>query len=247
MIIITLIGLLMAFLYYDSINKAEDPRVLSAKKLLKTSNKLIDEQNYLKASIVLDQIEDTYKKIPSYDGSYELGVINNDKAAIYLLQVEEAILATGDLKIDDLEIQKRKNNLELAQKYTLKSIKIYEAWLERFDSLEESEMTDYVKTGYLASNLDIKQNQLEKIINKRIKDMLLAQKETPRRLSVSYTNYGVICRYLGQTQTAINCYQKAVEFWPENFIAENNLRVLKGEPMKKRSIIKTLFPPDRKK
>ena len=73
----------------------------------------------------------------------------------------------------------------------------------------------------------------------------MALKETDRRLSVCYTNLGVIERTRGNYQEAIMNYEKALNLWDRNLEAENNLNRLLGRPIKKRNLLQKLFPPDR--
>jgi hypothetical protein len=86
-----------------------------------------------------------------------------------------------------------------------------------------------------------------KIFHKRVDDLVLAQNETPRRLSVSFTNQGIVQRHLYKQNEAVESYIKAIKLWKDNFTARNNFNVLMGKPPKDRSIIDQLFPPDKNK
>lgn len=68
-------------------------------------------------------------------------------------------------------------------------------------------------------------------------------REMERRLSVSYTNLGIIARHEGRLEDALRHYKKALDLWSENHTAKNNLRVIAGEKPVKRSVIQQLFPP----
>jgi hypothetical protein len=87
----------------------------------------------------------------------------------------------------------------------------------------------------------------DKLVQGRIKNFKNAIIETPRRLSVSYTNKAAIFRHLLLPDSSLIYYRKALELWKENRIAESNLSVLMGGQPVKPSVIKSLFPPDRLK
>ena len=86
---------------------------------------------------------------------------------------------------------------------------------------------------------------LVNFIKKRITEITEAQTETKRRLSVSYTNLGLVYRQQLKYEDAVLSYQKAIENWDRNLTAENNLNKLLGRPEKKRNLIQKLFPPER--
>ena len=67
-------------------------------------------------------------------------------------------------------------------------------------------------------------------------------KETPRRLSVSYTNLGIMYRFREDYENAALSYKKAMDLWEDNLSAENNLNILLGRPLKKRSLLRKIFP-----
>ena len=69
--------------------------------------------------------------------------------------------------------------------------------------------------------------------------------ENNRRLSVCYTNLGLISRFQGNYEDAVKQYEKALALWDRNLDAENNLNKLLNRPIKKRNIIQTLFPPEK--
>jgi len=88
-----------------------------------------------------------------------------------------------------------------------------------------------------------KNRNYNKILNKRIDDLILARHETPRRLSVTYTNMGIVLRHQYKQNEAVECYIKAIKLWKDNYTARNNFNVLMGKPPEDRSIIDQLFPP----
>jgi len=87
----------------------------------------------------------------------------------------------------------------------------------------------------------------DKILNRRVRNLVTAQIETPRRLSVCMTNKGTIFRHMMQADSAFFYYNHALALWKENRTAESNLSVLMGGEPVKPSLIKSLFPPDKNK
>ena len=79
-------------------------------------------------------------------------------------------------------------------------------------------------------------------LDTRVEEIQDAEKETPRRLSVSYTNLGIVYRYRKDYESAAACYRKAMDLWEDNLTAENNLNLLRGRPRKKRNFLRKLFP-----
>jgi len=45
---------------------------------------------------------------------------------------------------------------------------------------------------------------------------------------------------------AYDYYVKALDLWSENHAAKNNINILFGKPPEKQSILRKLFPPERK-
>jgi tetratricopeptide (TPR) repeat protein len=201
LIIFTLVVLIGAYFYYQNINQKGDPRT----RLLKTEYQkyqiLLKEEKYDVALQLLEKIKISYQKIPDYKNSYEIGVLLNDQAVIYLIQAEKTFLEPQNFGPDVLG--ERKKLLEQARYYTQESIEQY----------KKSETT---------------------------------QIETLRRLSVSYTNLGLINRYENKPKNAKLYYEKALRLWADNDTAQNNLNVLLGKPIKKRSVLKKMFPKDKK-
>lgn len=237
MLLLTVIGVVVAYFYYDSINSEEDPRIVEAKKLVSKYNKLMDEKKYSFAFEVLNQQEAIYKSVPGYEKSYEIGVIHNNRTAIYLLMAIYEALDEND----------KKKNLELSKDYTQKAMAIYNDWLKSIGKLTREEIHIRTVPYFKKDDTAFKGLDLEKIIKRRVDDIVLSQIETKRRLSVSYTNLGIIQRHQNKPEDALVSYNKALELWSYNHTAKNNLRLLVGQKTEKRNIIDQLFPPDRKK
>jgi tetratricopeptide (TPR) repeat protein len=85
----------------------------------------------------------------------------------------------------------------------------------------------------------------EKYLRTRTEEILEALEENPRRLSVCYTNLGLIYRYRGEYIKAAEQYKKAIELWDRNLDAENNLNKLLNKPLRKRNFIQRMFPPSK--
>ncbi|MCK5243392.1 hypothetical protein KAR34_13165 [bacterium] len=212
-----------AYFYYRSVNQAEDPRVAKARHLFAKYSRLIEEEKYSLVFIVLDELEDLYKNTSAYADSYELGIVYNNRTATYLLMA----------LYDD-----KKELLSKAEQTALTSKAIYEKWLNTYGRLNNKEIKTKIEPFFQIS---------KKVLNKRVADIELAQLEVKRRLSVSYTNLGIVQRHQAQPAKAVESQTRALELWPDNHTAKNNLNVLFGKKPKKRSVVDQLFPKPRKK
>ncbi len=233
MAIIVVFGLLLAWIYYGNINEAEDPRVIEAKTIYSRYDALAEAKKYEEILLLLDSMKYIYNQYPDFKDSYEIGVVYNNKAALYLTM---GLFETN-------EEQKKDSLLVLAKEEVILSIKTYENWLEEFGSLNESQIRRRMLPVYQNSRFE--KEKREQYINKRTKDILLAQKETPRRLSVSYTNLGIIQRHQDQVEEALKTYEKALKLWEQNLTAENNINIILGRPLRERSMLEKLFPENK--
>jgi len=222
LIALSIVVMTVAYFYYQNINSTQDPRVAKARHLFAKYSRLIEEKKYTLVFIVLDELEALYKTTPGYGSSYELGIVYNNRTATYLLMA----------LYDD-----KKEMLVKAEQTALISNAIYEKWLESYSQLNKQEIKTKIEPYFQMS---------EKILHKRVADIKLAQLEVKRRLSVSYTNLGIVQRHQHQLEKAVVSQKKALELWPDNHTAKNNLNVLFGEKPKKRSIVDQLFPKPRK-
>ena len=232
MSIMVVFGLAFAWFYYSNINEAEDPRVLQAKTIYSRYDALAEAKRYEDILLLLDSMESIYGQYRDYKDSYEIGVVYNNKAALYLTM--------GLFETDDK--QKKDSLLVLAKKEVLLSIQVYEQWMKEFGALNETQIGCIMLPVYQENNKLFIKNKQEHYINKRTKDILLAQKETPRRLSVAYTNLGIILRHQGQVEEALKTYEKALKLWEQNLTAENNINIILGRPIRERSILEKVFP-----
>ncbi len=232
MSVITIIGLTFAWNYYGNINDSEDPRVIQAKIIYSRYNTLVEAEKYDEILLLLDSIFDIYNSYSDYKDSYENGVIYNNKAATY---ISMALF----YHVEGLE---RDSLLQLAKIEAESSIKIYENWHKSFGSLSESEIIKKIQPIYLAQHQRFVKKKINKYINKRCQDIILAQRENPRRLSVSYTNLGIIQKHQNNIDGAMKSFNKALDLWDKNLSAENNINIIQGKPLKEQSILERIFP-----
>jgi tetratricopeptide (TPR) repeat protein len=225
----------IASLYYGRINKSEDPRITSTKFMFSRYDEWIKNKKYFHASFVLDSIEQILSKTPGYSDSYELGIVLNNQASVY---ISKALYETEDSI-------KKQSFLDTALVFTNTCIQYYNIWMTRYGTLSEKEISDRLEPYFHENDEAFKGKDFKRIVRKRTDDIVLAQKETPRRLSVSYTNLGIIQRHQYKQTDAIESYMLAIKLWKDNPAALGNLNVLYGKPYRDRSVIKKLFPPDR--
>lgn len=239
---VTVLIFIGSFFYYANINSSEDPRTLPAKELLLQYEKQLEEEQTSEAHDLLNRMLQIYLALPGYENSYEVGVIYNNIASVYLVQLETEILTNKDLKKEDLVM-----NLGLASKFTQKAIVNYEQWLKEMGTLSEQEIKTKITPFFDPKDPSFKDTDFDSIVKKRIDDIMIAQLETKRRLSVALTNKGVVDRYSGNLEQAKESYTKAINLWDRNYTAQDNLNVLMNQPVQKRSMIDRLFPPDKNK
>jgi len=225
--------------YYEGVNDSIDPRVAEARELYEDYNHYAQNGSYDSVFILMDTIEAIYTSVPHYKNAFETGVLYNNRAAAWLTMA----LHTEPYKSHKAMADSLVRNAESAVK---KSIGIYEDWLQRFEGLDEGAVEGNIREEFMVGLENSAAEMKEEYLQKRKEEILESVNETPRRLSVAYTNLGIISRYTGNYEEAARYYEKAIGLWDENMTARNNLNVLLGRPMEKRSIIKKLFPPDKK-
>ncbi|HBB93530.1 MAG TPA: hypothetical protein DC042_17855 [Bacteroidales bacterium] len=231
-------GILVAALYYRSVNRAEDPRVLPVREMISRSEQLSVERRTTEAHLTLDSALRILRGIPGYQDSYETGVIFNNTSSAWLMA------ALYDSTLTQPEKDKM---LQLARNFADSSLIIYRSWIAEWGALTETRIRQKTSPFFKKENPDFAGLKAGRILDRRIRNIQEAQKETPRRLSVSLTNKGTIYRHLSQSDSAFICFTEALGIWPENATAKSNLNVLQGGEPVKPSILKTLFPPDKKK
>jgi len=231
MVIISVISLIIAYFYYDNLNKAGDPRIRHIDKLYQDYQKYVRENDFYNVLAVLDSIEFEYNRIEHYRDSYEIGVIYTNKAAVYLTM---ALYDTQDE-------QEKAGFLNIAEELLNKSLEYFNKWESKYKGLNRKEIREIVADEFS----DIEDNR-NKIIKKRTDEIELAVSEINRRLSVAYTNIGIVKRHQIKQQEAIEYYKKAIDLWNDNYTAKSNLNVLLGGEPIKRSFLQKLFPPKKK-
>ncbi|MCD4651627.1 MAG: hypothetical protein K8S56_07575, partial [Candidatus Cloacimonetes bacterium] len=150
---VTVVTLIIAYLYYENYNQADDPRTKDIKQMYGRYNQYVRENNAYKALAVLDSMETAYNSINHYSDSFETGVINTDKAAIYITM---ALYQTND------EVEK-KTYLAIADSSLTRSLTIYNRWEENYAELDEATIISIVEEDFA----DITHKR-EKIIERRI-------------------------------------------------------------------------------
>ena len=228
--------------YYGKVNSTEDPRVLQAKQLLLQYEKGLKSDQYVQAFSLLETILSIYKNTPGYEESYEVGVILNNQASVHLVRLETDLLVHEEEKINKEEMIR---TLKVAMVLTKDSINVYRNWLDSIGKLSEGEIRTLLAKTFDPNDMAFEEVDFKEVFEKRVQDIILAQVETERRLSVSLTNLGVINRYLGNLEEAKNNYEEALLLWDRNYTAKNNLNILMNRPLEKRSLIDRLFPPER--
>jgi tetratricopeptide (TPR) repeat protein len=223
-------------IYFDYDNKSVDPRTLEVVSLYEEYNIAVANSNYERIFTIMDSIEDVYKSIPHFQNSYEMGVVFNNRAATYISLA---------IKTPDADTLIKDSLLNLAYLNSVRSIEIYSEWINDWENKDKEEIIELIKPHYHEDNPVFAGKKIERFINKRTKQIIEAQKETPRRLSVSHTNLGIIYRHQNRFEDALLEYFTALELWPDNMTAENNMNILMDKPLKKPSILRRIFPKDR--
>jgi hypothetical protein len=235
MVVLAIVGVAIAWSHYGTINKSVDPRVRQAQVIYGRYNIFASNNDEEGVFALLDSIENIYSAIPHYMNSFEMGVIENNRASVFLTKALS----------DTIREEIRQYYFVLAEQFLLKSTEIYKNWMAVMGNLTEEDITILVEKDFASDKLLYNNQNLEAIIRNRVKEIMSAQIETPRRLSVSYTNLGIIRRHANEVEMAYDYYDKALVLWDENHAARNNMNILFGRPPEKQSILRKLFPPER--
>lgn len=236
MVILTVAGIYIASVYYGNINRSVDPRVRQAQIMYGRYNLYAAENDSEKVLALLDSIKDVYLSVAHYRNSYEMGVIENNRASVFLTK------ALSDTIIED----RRQLYFSLAEQHLIQGIDLFTRWLDIFGSRTREEVAVMVSEDFSADKSLKNNKDLELIIQNRVNAIMTAQVDTPRRLSVSFTNLGIIRRHEDQIEQAYDYYSKALELWDENHAAKNNMNILFDKPVVNQGIIRKLFPPAKK-
>jgi hypothetical protein len=230
-------AVLIAALYYRSLNRAADPRTLPVREMIQRGSELSAARKAAEAHLTLDSALQILNSLPGYSASYERGVVYNNACSAWLLSA---------LYDSTLAFSEKKSMLAIARTMADSSLRIYRKWISDWGSLSGPMIRSAITPWFPQDEPAFSGLNPEKILVKRIKEIQESQKETPRRLSVSLTNLGIIHRHLNQPDSALACYAEALQIWKDNRTALSNLTVLQGGKPLKPSLIQNLFPPDKK-
>jgi tetratricopeptide (TPR) repeat protein len=237
MMALVVITLLLARSYYRRKNLSVDPRIVPARNLYENYNALATSNDYKGVICLLDSIEEIYNRYPHYRGSFETGVLENNRAALYL-----TLGLSYDRLASPYHFLGQDSLMALGESAARRSIDIYEHWLSRYEGKSNPEIQEEAGTDFGSPSNSADPEKQAAYLENRVKEIGEAIRETPRRLSVSYTNLGIAYRYREDYHAAASCYQKALVLWEDNLTAENNLNILLGKPLKKRNFIQKMFP-----
>jgi tetratricopeptide (TPR) repeat protein len=220
-----------------------DPRIVHARELYAEYDVLARSGDYHAIFSLLDTIEEVYNAVNHYRNAFEVGVIDNNRGAamltiaLYRDSIPPAADPFTGISTDSL--------VTLASIHIHRAISTYEQWDLKFSGKSGDEMQELIQSGFTeglgAWDADMRKSFLEN----RIREMESAQIENKRRLSVCYSNLGLVYRYRGEYETAAKQYVKAIDLWDRNLDAENNLNILLNKPLRKRNLIQRLFPPEK--
>ncbi len=235
MVILALVGVTIAWVYYSGINRGADPRVKDAKVLYGRYNVYAAGNDQEKILVLLDSIHDIFRSVAHYQNSYEIGVVLNNRASVYLTRAIS----------DTLAEEVRQHYFAMAEHELYRGIDYYQRWVSKFEALDQDSIEQVVYNDFMSDPVISGDARAEAYIQQRVKDIILARAEMPRRLSVSYTNLGIIRRHENQVEEAVDYYVKALELWEDNLAAKNNLNIIFGRPVERHGLLRRLFPPQR--
>ena len=243
MAITVILGIIVARYYYRSLNHSIDPRIAGARELYTSYNRHALEGDYKAIFRLLDSIESIYLATEHYRNSFEVGVLHNNRAAAILTialhreSIPPAADPFSDAGFDSL--------VSMAEIQLLKAVEIYRHWQGIYRGHTDEEIKSRIAAGFIKELKDYPAKTAERYMERRVREIMDATLENDRRLSVCYSNLGLVCRHRGEIREAADHYQKALKLWDRNLEAENNLNILLGRPMKKRNLLQKLFPPER--
>lgn len=239
---LAVVGVLLigAVVHYERLAATEDPRVKEARTLLQAFDDTLEQGNYDASLALLEAADRIYRDTPGYRESFERGVVENNRATVHLLRAETALLAE-----DEVPEQQLQESLETAADHARRAVEWYRRWLRDYGSLSPEDLRRRIAPTFDSAHPSLQDVDLEAVIDKRVEDVVLAQLETRRRLSVAYTNLGVIQRYRGRLDEARSLYEHALALWDRNYTAADNLNRLLDRPRERRPVLEQLFPPDR--
>ncbi|MFO7615966.1 MAG: tetratricopeptide repeat protein, partial [Bacteroidales bacterium] len=222
-LVICLSAILIAAAYYRGINRASDPRILPARELVSQAEEMTAGLQGMESVRLLDSALTLVRSVPGYAYSWEPGVIfNNISSAWLMMALYDSTLAPA----------KKEALLGAAGRFADSSLYLYRRWMDEWGTMPKEDVTQRIAPWFEPDDPSFAGLKPEQILNKRVREILSAQIETPRRISVTLTNRGTVHRHLNQPDSALLCFAEALELWDENRAARSNLKVLQGgEPL----------------
>jgi len=243
MVIIVVAGVLIARSYYGNQNRSVDPRIQAARELYEQYDEIARTGDYYRIFALLDSISVLYSGTPHYAESFELGVLHNNRAAALLTialygdSIPESSNPCFELSTDSI--------VAMAESQIRMAIALYEGCNSRFKGKEDAEIRQMIEAVFMSGLEQSYPDLADKYLTNRVKEIHASLVENQRRLSVCYTNLGLVYRLREEYPEAVAQYEKAMELWDRNLDAENNLNKLLGRPLKKRNFIQKMFPPSK--
>lgn len=234
--VLVILAVVISRKYYSDLDASVDPRIKPARELYEKYNSYAASNQFDSVFHLMDTIESIYVLTDHYATSFELGVLYNNRAAAWLT------LGIFGEYYDDWE---RDSLVAMAETAVRTSMNIYETWSKNLGDLDEPQIRQAISDDFTGGLEGYSAEERQKFLKTRIAEITEAQSELDRRLSVSYTNLGIVYRHKEIYDSAALCYEKALELWDRNLTAENNLNSLLGRPQKKRNFIERMFPPER--
>jgi hypothetical protein len=143
------------------------------------------------------------------------------------------------------DIAEKTSLIHQSEQAARKSIGICKSWFAVYKDIDEKDIPSFIRNEFFQGLEDYTNTEKEKYLQTRVNDIMVAKTENNRRLSVAYTNLGMVKRYQQKYDSAAIFYKKAIELWDRNLTAENNLNILFNKPLRKRTFIQKLFPPEK--
>lgn len=240
---LVLIGLGIASLYYDAQNNKVDPRVIEARKLYKKYDEYAGQNNFNAVLLLLDSVEEVYKKFAHYQHAYEIAVLDNNRAAAWLTMAIHS--ESQSISLDGVTILTQDSLLERSKFHVQNAIATYKNWFNKYGAMNRSAIKQAIESFFFEGLSEYDESKKHDYLENRLDEMQAAQLENKRRLSVALTNYGIIMRHEQKYKEAILLYKEALELWERNLAAKNNMNILMGKPIEKRNFIQKMFPPEK--
>jgi tetratricopeptide (TPR) repeat protein len=243
MTVVVIAGVIIAQRYYSRANRSVDPRIVPARELYSGYDRVAQSGDFYSLFVLLDSIEEIYLRTEHYCSSFEIGVIENNRAAALLTL---ALYSDSIPRANNPFFGMEKDSIvSLARVHALSALRTYENWNREFGGKSAQEIRVSIAPGFLNGFESGDPAQTALYLSNRVREIETALEENKRRLSVCHTNLGVIYRHMGAYTDSVTEYEKALSLWDRNLEAENNLNRLLGKPVRKRNILQKLFPPDR--